>query len=292
MPIGPNILIKPMNNSDLQPKIKLLVKNFICGFCQAQLGYSIQFAARSETYDDYGDFVSGNAYSIISCNHCNRLSILLFDVFVDDCGPSFDNHVSADLYAATDPEILNCWWDKDEPFTIITTLKYKGQLPSGHKFNTNIPESISNLIRQATNCLTIGSPDASVVMCRRILEQLVKHIGIRYKPKSELLESLLKDGHINQLAYTELSKEPTLHQNIEQAKTEGRIDEKLYKALTETRSWGNLGAHANDNSTLTHSDGIEIIKLTAQIVEYIYSTERLTTITDELSQRRARIKAK
>ncbi len=67
-----------MDNSNLQQKISSLCRDFTCGFCEAQLGYKIQFSDYSETYAEYGDFISGGACAVVSCNHCNRLNILLF----------------------------------------------------------------------------------------------------------------------------------------------------------------------------------------------------------------------
>ncbi len=275
-----------MDNSNLQQKISSLCRDFTCGFCEAQLGYKIQFSDHSETYAEYGDFISGGACAVVSCNHCNRLNILLFDVDVDDYGPSFPDSVSADLYEAHDPEILNCWWDKDEHFTTITFLKYRGQIPSARKFSRNIPEAMSSLVNEAENCLTVGSLHAATVMCRRVLEQLVRHLGIKRESKTELLASLLKAGHIDEFAFKELSKEPTLYQDIQQAKAEGKVDPNLYQALTETRKWGNLGAHIDADFVLSHSDTVEVVHLTSEILEYVFSTERLTTKTEYLSQRR------
>jgi len=276
-----------MNNSNLHQKIRSLITDFTCGFCMGQSGYKIQFSDHSETYAEYGDFISGSACAVVSCNNCNRLNILLFDVYIDDYGPFFTDRVSADLYEAHDPEILNCWWDKDEPFTRITFLKYRGKIPSARKFSKNVPESMSCLVNEAVNCLTIGSPHAATVMCRRVLEKLVKYLGIKRKPKTDLLVSLLKAGHINEFAFKELSSDPTLHQDIQQAKAEGKVDEKLYQALTETRKWGNLGAHIDDDSILNHSDAVEVIDLISEILEYAFSMERLATKTANLSQRRS-----
>lgn len=281
-----------MGKSVLQRKLQQLVPDFTCGFCQARLGYKIRFADHAETYSDYGDFIGGGGCAVISCANCNRLTILLFDVDVDDFGPSCEDGVSAQLYEAEHPEILHCHWDKDEPFTQITILKCKGQIPTKYQFGRNVPESMSRLINEAANCLAVGSPHAAAVMCRRVLEQLVQHFGIKQVPKSEVLKDLLAAGHIDEVAFKALSQEPTLSQAIEQVKSSGRIDERLFQALSETRRWGNVGAHVDDSIEIERSDVAKLVVLTGEILEYAFAPERLAARTTELSERRSTMKRK
>jgi len=273
-----------MSDDTLQRKIQQVVQDFICAHCHAKLGYTIQFADHSETYSEYGDFINGSAYAVVSCVSCKRLCTLLFDVYVWD-GPVFGDPISVKIYESENPAILYCHWDKDNLST-ITSLKYKGQIPSSYQLSKNVPTPISRMANEAANCLAVGSPHAAAVICRRILEALVRHLGITRESKSKFLKTLLADGHIDEFAFQELSKEQTLHQDIEQAKAEGKIDERLFHALNETRKWGNIGAHTDDNTEMEHVDIAKLIVLTTEIIEYAYLPDRLAAKTSELTQRR------
>jgi len=269
----------------IEKNIKGVIKDFTCGFCHSQAGYEIVFAEKSEIYHYYGDLLQGIAFAIVKCYQCQMLNLFVFSIDDDsniECLITEEDEL--EVYLADNPEIIAPGWDGEH--ISPTRLKLQGQYPYRHKFSENIPQEIFQDLNEAGNCLAVGSIKASAVMCRRVVESLTEHYGIRKKSFRQELEMLKENGHIDEVAFENLLKNSTLYNDLETLRGKGRIDESLYEALSEIRKWGNIGAHKNTQINLDHFSTQQLVKLVIEATEYAFSKQRLDDLTRELSDER------
>jgi hypothetical protein len=167
-----------------------------------------------------------------------------------------------------------------------TWIKLMGQYPYNRKVDENVPNNIVKNLREAGNCLAIGSVDAVAVMCGKILEELVRDYGIKGETYKMKLERLKDAGHIDEMAFRELTSKETLYNQIEQLKGEGKLYNLLYEAISEIRKWRNIGAHNDKTDTITQNEARKLVELTTRVIQHISETTTIKRFTEQLAEQR------
>jgi hypothetical protein len=247
---------------NMDENVQGLIKDFTCGYCLAQSGYNIAFAQDSEWYGTWGEFYSGTAIAVLECRNCKMFNVLMFDVDEEGYGGSMDEF-ELGPFMAEHPEIIYSGFDKEEGSIAPTWIELMGQYPHGHKLSKEVPGVVRKDLKEAANCLAVGSANAAAIMCRRVIERLAAHFGVK-PDKGRMLGETLKELEGKKL-----------------------VDERLLKAFKEIKDWGNIGTHPNEND-----DGIDlleakkIVEFAFLVVDHIFPQKDIHSLGDELRQMR------
>lgn len=126
---------------------------------------------------------------------------------------------------------------------VIKTLPY----PKSDKdsFNKNIPEDIRADFAEAFTCAWTGCLKSSVIMCRRVLQFIIRDKGI---------------------------KERDLEAEIKKLYEQGFISKNLFDAATEVRYFGNYAAHPKNDilNEIKPKETMIILKLVQDILDNVY----------------------
>ncbi len=131
--------------------------------------------------------------------------------------------------------------------------------PQDKQVNQSFPRPIKNTYQEALLCYKAKAYTASVIMCRKTLEEICKEHGINSK----------KD------LYTDLRK----------MKEKGIIESRLFEWAEALRNLGNEAAH--DNVTISSQDAKDIIEFTNALLEYVFT---FNDKFNEFNKRRQSIK--
>ncbi len=119
------------------------------------------------------------------------------------------------------------------------------------------PKEINSDFLEAQRCFKVNAYKATVVMCRRTLEQVTKHQKAKGKTLFDKIE--------------------TLHKN-------GIISKPVYELVTQIRQLGNYGAHATDDllGDVTEEEAKIVLDVTEHLVDHTF----------EIPQKIKKLKAK
>lgn len=143
------------------------------------------------------------------------------------------------------PQILSTDWDEfnGSPFGIIC-MSLIGQYPCGKEINKDIPKHIRVDILEAFNCLTVNAPYASVMMSRRVIQQIAIEFGSK--------KDIFLGTALNELREKEL------------------INNDLHDALIEVKIWGDGGAHPGKIHHISLEEAEKVAELMFFLVRFIY----------------------
>lgn len=114
--------------------------------------------------------------------------------------------------------------------------------PATAEISSSIPEAARRDIKDAQKCLSYGICSATVVLCGRALERLIKE---------KVGANMIGKG-------------------LAELKAKGVIDERLYAWAQALRKERNIGAHASDQDT-TKENAQDVIDFTIAIFDYVYT---------------------
>jgi|SanBayMetagenome_1026888.scaffolds.fasta_scaffold09242_2 Domain of unknown function (DUF4145) len=248
---------------DLTYKIKGLITEFTCGFCNSQAGYEIEFAKDSTWHDNEIGFLDGCVIAVLKCRNCGMLNTFIFKLIKDDYEEPFSGDIN--LYVIENPNILDPGYDEFEHRINPTWIEIIGQYPYGHKISHTVPDAWRQDLREAGNCLAVNAPNAAVIMCRRVVQRLATYLLTEpSKCNSQKLSTALK-----------------------QLKKEGNVDEIALKALDEIREWGNSSAHPSDDETeINLQEAQKIVEFVSYIVDCVFPKRDSDKMLEELERTR------
>lgn len=249
---------------DFASRIPKLLDGFTCGYCSRRTIFVIRFAEYSMPKSAYGDLWDGVAIAVVECSNCEMLTVVLFQVRVEELGISFDEEPMP--YLAEHPEILDLRYEPEPWGGTVSPIwvELQGQYPCGLEPNSSVPEAIAKDLQEAGNCIAVGASNAAVIMCRRVVERLAAHFG--NKPTSK----------------------QTLGATLEILRKKGIVDESTFEALSEIKEWGNITAHPEkDKSALSLSQAQKILQLVTHIVYEAFPRVDVSTTVNELRQIRS-----
>lgn len=247
---------------DISENIRGLIKDFTCGYCSARSGYIVAFSDWSAWRGAWGDLYAGCAIAVLECSNCKMLNALIFEVDEEDNDIPFDGgHIGP--YLVEHPEILQAGYDESQNTYSPVWMELLGQYPHGLKLNEAVPEQIRQDMREAGNCLAVGASNAAIIMCRRVVERLATHIGVK-SDKNRMLGATLKELEDRKL-----------------------VSENLLKALREIKDWGNITTHpSEDEKYIDLSEARKIVDLVFHIVESVFPKVDINKTADELKRMR------
>jgi len=250
--------------SSIVKNVRGVITEFTCGYCTAQAGYTIVCADYSEERSPYGDFLGGEAFALLRCNHCKRLSVVVFDLYEDEYRPIPEIYGADDLsvYLMEHPEIISGYYETDVGMLAnVRYIKERGRYPWGHTWDDKVPSEIRSNLEEALNCLAVGAFNAVGVMSRRVIERVALHFGI---------------------------KERRLKTTIEKLFQKGVVSKEIRDGFDEIRKWGNIGAHPSKGEPNIEREEAQLIaKYTLMVVEHIFQSKSLLEVRDELTTRRS-----
>lgn len=115
-------------------------------------------------------------------------------------------------------------------------------MPSLVDVSPSIPEAARRELKDAQRCLSHGIYSAAAVLCGRALERLV----------------------------AEKSVGSTLAKGLENLRSSGIIDQRLFQWAEALRKERNLGAHASDQE-VTRENAQDVVDFSIAIFEYVYA---------------------
>lgn len=261
-------------STSIETNIRRIITTFTCGWCSAQVGYDIASVDYS-THGDYGLFPAtmGQAFAVLKCRSCGMLNLLSFAVDEDDV--IIVEEQTLEFFLADHPDIIfteqsYSTYESGERFQVNalvpnTRLRLLGQYPAVSGLPDSVPEKIRRDIGEARSCLAVNATCAAAVMCRRAVEACAKTLGV------------------------DIGASRSLNSILTKLRAGNHIDDALYSALLEVKNWGNIGAHADDEYDLSHSDVQKVLQLTIKAIEYALSDHQgvLRDSTTELNSRRS-----
>lgn len=241
----------------IEKNIKGLISDFTCGHCIAQSGYDVLCAEYSVLRSTWGDFSNGGAFAIVKCRHCEMLNLLSFRLNEDDYGPSLNSQYEFRSYLEERPGIISARYD-GHLLEDILSMRLLGQFPYGYKLDKQIPDDIKRDLQEAANCLAVSAPNSVAIMCRRVIERLAIHFGV---------------------------KERTLATTLKVLENKKLIDIELVSAFKEIKDWGNIGAHPKENDIgIYQAEAEKIIRFTYLIVERVFNKNDIQNVANELAK--------
>lgn len=187
-------------------------KTFIteCPICEAKVTSDV-LHQMNKFYDEIGEPFQ---FSFVKCQVCGDPMVLMQDWYYDDNGGDFGSAVRV--------------W------------------PSPNRaLSWDIPEGVRSAIKEAEVCFKARAYTASLIMCRRALEQLCVDKKIKKKSLFKMIESL---------------------------REKGIIDGKLFQWSDVLRDKGNLAAHGSDFKP-KKEDVSDLLDFTIAICDYVYVLE-------------------
>jgi len=241
----------------IEKNIKGLILDFTCGHCFAQSGYDVLFAEYSVSRGTWGVFFDGGAFAIVKCRHCEMLNLLSFQLNENDYGPSLNSPHEFRPYLEEHPSIITARYE-GHVLEDILSMQLLGQFPHGHKLGKQIPDDIKRDIQEAASCLAVSAPNSAAIMCRRVIERLAIHFGVR---------------------------ERTLATTLKVLENKKLIDIELVSAFKEIKDWGNIGAHPKENDTgIYQAEAEKIVRFTYLIVERVFNRSDIQNVANELAK--------
>jgi hypothetical protein len=235
-------------------------KDFTCGHCYKKLGFDIRYA-EAEYFDDPEglEYANGQGFVVIKCRHCNFLNIIILNIKGDDYGASFDDEYEFDAYLAENPDIVASEWFEHSRPTSFAFMRYQGQYPCGLELSDNIPEQIRGSIREAFNCLAVNASNASVMMSRRVVQEVALNFGVA--------RNMFLGTALNTL------------------KEKGLISDELYEALIEVKNWGDGGAHPGKIEIIHLYEARKVAELVLILVKSVFpANDDPKSLVDELKR--------
>lgn len=208
---------------------------------------------KSRHYDDNMDY-ENEIYKILECPACENITVILYyrlgnfneDCFLEDRDPY-----------GLEPRSLH---DRK--------LLYQPK----KKINSEIPDTISEIIQQAESSLD-NSPKASFILCRAVLEEICDYHNIPSK---------------NNKNKGFLSLENRLKLLVEQEK----ISEDLVEVIKGIRRLGNIGTHTGYTEfscLVKHEDAEILINLVNYVVKTLYTESEQQVAKKKLVLLKAKI---
>ena len=231
---------------DIAENFKKWQTDFICGHCFNHAGYDVQYA-ELELFDDAGvDVAFGSGFVILKCHRCAFLNMVSLGVGGDQWPVTISNEHDLRKYFDGHPSILISDWGIGDTVAGFASMTYLGQFPFGIDQRDNIQQQIRNDLIEAFNCLSVNAVNASVMMSRRVVQQITGHFGIDKKlPLKQALKELKK-----------VEKE--------------KITDELYASLIEVKNWGDSGAHPGKFDKITHDEARKVAELVLTLLENIF----------------------
>lgn len=246
---------------DLTYKIKELIREFTCGFCNSQAGYEIEFAKASTWHDNEIGFVDGCIIAVLKCRNCGMLNTFIFRLIEDNYDEPFSGDIN--LYVIENPNILYAGYDEFEHTINPTRIEIIGQYPYGHKISNTVPDALRQDLREAGNCLAVNAPNAAVIMCRRVVQRLVSYLGTERRSKKDL------------------------HDVLKELQNKGNGSLIAYNALDEIRMWGNSSAHPSDDKTeINLQEAQKIVEFVSYIVDCVFPKRDSDKMLEEIKNAR------
>lgn len=123
------------------------------------------------------------------------------------------------------------------------------------------PQEINNDFLEAQKCFNIGAHKATIVMCRRTLEQVAKNQKATGKTLFDKINSMYKSG---------------------------MISKPLFDLATEIRYFGNYGAHPTDDllGEVTNVESETVMEITEHLIDHTYE------VPEKIKQLKAKRKKK
>ncbi|HNE05597.1 MAG TPA: DUF4145 domain-containing protein [Anaerolineales bacterium] len=229
---------------------------FQCGICQTFSEYEILFAKSYEEYHYDDEGTKGQGFAIIQCQKCESLSLLTIKISGELRFESLLNEEDLNEFLRDNPDILNTEFsfysadkfdDGAQPFYALC-MSILGQYPFGLSVSKDVPDQIKLDIQESFNCLAIGAVNASVIMSRRVIQQIAINFGVK--------------------------EDKFLGKALNELKEKNIINNELHEALIEVKNWGDGGAHPGKIQNILPEDAKKVADLMLFLVNYIYPTKR------------------
>lgn len=228
---------------DITKNFQKWYKDFTCGYCHKKLGFDIRYA-EAEFFEEQLDVANGQGFAVAKCRDCGYLNIVILNVKGDIHPGGFDYEYELNIYLDENPDILTSDWIEYGGPTSFAFMVYQGQYPFGLQISNDVPSQIQNDIREAFNCLSVNAPNASVMMSRRVIQQISLSFGVK--------EDMFLGTALNGL------------------KEKGLISDELHEALMEVKNWGDGGAHPRKVTPIYIEEARKVAELMFILVKTIF----------------------
>ena len=125
----------------------------------------------------------------------------------------------------------------DQPKHCAVTQWYPSTIP---KIDERIPDPFHSELAEAATCLAMGAANACAAMCRRVISWLAINRGA--------------------------DPEWTTGRQLNYLREKGLIEDKLYRAATAVKAFGDQGAHPP--ATVTMEEAEQVFSITESILDY------------------------
>lgn len=231
---------------DITKKFQNWYKDFTCGSCYKKLGYDALYA-QAEWLDEAGcDSANGKGFAVLKCRNCEFLNIVNINIAGDIFPESINNKYELNYFLEANPEILFTDWSEGsfDPSLGIIYMSLLGQYPYGLVISDNVPLHIKLDIQEAFNCLAVDAPHASVMMSRRVIQQIALNFGVK--------EGMFLGTALNGL------------------REKGLINDELHEALIEVKNWGDDSAHPGKVAMIFLEEARKVAELMFILVKTIF----------------------
>jgi len=231
---------------DIAKKFQSWYRDFTCGHCYKKLGYDV-LHAQAEWFDEAGfESADGKGFAILKCRNCGFLNTVNIDIEGDFLSEAINNKYELNYFLEENTHILITDWSESyyDGHLGIIYMSLQGQYPYGLEINDNVPLYIKCDVHEAFNCLAINAPHASVMMSRRVIQQIALNFGVK--------EDVFLGTALNGL------------------KEKGLINDDLYEALMEVKNWGDSGAHPGKVPMIFIEEARKVAELMFILVKTIF----------------------
>ena len=202
---------------DLEKEFKNWHREFYCGHCQNRATYEIRFAEAFDEDIAFYQFHDGLGYAILKCRSCNELNLMVIKIKGTQVFEEIKNEKELENFFSDYPSVIDIEWiegvadGKDDPLDMIY-IENQGQYPYPLILSDSVPKQIYSDVQEAFNCLAIDAPNASVMMSRRVIQQIAIYLGVK--------EDVFLGSALNELRKNNF------------------ISDELHAALIEVKNWG------------------------------------------------------
>jgi hypothetical protein len=193
-----------------------------CDICQVPVATRLLAAV-----NDLGDEGEPVRRSFVTCGVCGRAMVL--EQPLNTHKWNGDPWVIGDLPL---PDLED--GPPDEPLRVYPATRHRGGF--------GIPDAILKSLREAETCFQSNAFTACSIMCRKALEGMCEHLGVR---------------------------ERTLGRSLKELRNIGSIDENLYAWADALRVIGNEAAH-DSRWSAQRQDAQDVLDFTEAILVYIF----------------------
>lgn len=249
---------------DITKKFQNWYKDFTCGFCYKKLGFDVRFAEIEYFDDPEGlQYANGQGFVVMKCRHCGFLNLITINIYGDEYPVDFDYDYEFTSYMQLHPNILASDWIEGDSyrsgFTSFAFMEYQGQYPCGLELSDKIPEQIRGSIREAFNCLAVNATNASVIMSRRVVQEVALNFGVDKKTHLWTALNTLKENDL--------------------------IGDELHEALIEVKNWGDDGAHPGEIEAIHLYEARKVAELVFVLVKSVFlPKDNPKSLVDELKR--------